>query len=272
MGELYKQVEQEFSRLRSAIEESTGVDLSEIEVMTLSEMQENLKGTPYEVDGVLSNDSPLFFWGLEPAGLVVNEQKLVSLAATTNGFNLGFYVLHELCHGLQWKLGRFQPVYNSVLERARAYAPVREAFVSAEKDSPERAELFERLEGMIDEKVEMKEACKQLQEGFAVYFQLHGLDLKDVDEGIAFHSGRVMDDLCVYAATGDTVHDILLPGWKERYCPGYHFFRKIIGYAEGDISVLEDVIQCSPTSLEEIKNPKEYWEQTLQPYREQKDS
>ena len=270
MGELYKQVKREFRRLRPAVEEASGVSLREVRLMPLKKYLKIAKRQPDFSEATVSflSKIPMLFSPREGV-VVVNESMLLVEQAKRRAFHPGFYILHELCHGLQWVIDAFYPLEGLLEEDAARYASVRTEFCQAEQHSQERKGLKSVLEGMLVDKRESVETLAVLQEGFAVYFPLECMDLKSVDSSLARVARDTRDALRIHAALDTDLLDMLLPGWEGCYSKGYDFFRRVVDLAGGKGSIIEDVIRCCPLSMEEIDNPLLYWEQRLRPWREQ---
>lgn len=270
MGELYQQVEAEFHRLRSALEETSGVSLNDIRLISSGDYLKIAQGRPdfNEVREYALCKSPMLFSPSE--GLVIaNESELLAERHQQKGFHLGFYTLHELCHALQWAIDDFNPLEKTLEEHDARYASIRKEFCEAEQDSKERKEMFTVLENMLVKKRGPKQVLAILKEGFAVYFPLECMDLEAIDPSLAYVSRNIKDALRIHAATGEDTLDMLFPGWEGAYSRGYDFFRRMVELAGGDILVLQDITKCCPVSMEEIDNPELYWEQRLRPWREQ---
>lgn len=266
MGELYTQVEREFERLRAAVEEGSGVDLSDIRLMPMEDYLKVAKQMPdfNELHATILSKSPILFSPIEGA-VVANENCLKTEQFLQKGFDLRFYLLHELSHGFQWALGDFSQ--EGELEGLDArYAELRNEFREAPQGSEMRKELFPALESMLKEMGLHAKVLNTLKEGFAVYYQLECIELRPLDERLADYSRTMADALRIHAATGEDHLGMLLRGWNGCYSKGYDFFRRIVDLADGNQSVLQDIIRCSPTTMEEIENPQRYWEQRLKPY------
>jgi len=250
------------------VEQSSGVDLSDIRLMPTEEYMKLVQLHPVfgEVQAQVVAQSPMLFSPGE-AVVIANEKRLEVEQYRQKGFDLKFYALHEISHGLQWAMGDFST--EAEIEQADArYAEMRKEFCEAPQGSQKRKELRPCLESMLKETGKRAKMLNILKEGFAVYYQLEGMDLGSIDERLAAYSRTMADALRIHAAKGEDPLDMLLPGWDGCYSKGYDFFRRVVDLADGDQSVLQDVIRCSPTTMDELEDPQMYWEQRLKPFRD----
>ncbi len=272
MGQFYRQVEEEFARLRAAVEESSGVDLSDIRLMPTAEYLKHVKlhSVFGEVQTTVVAQSPMLFSPSE-AVVIANEERLEVERYRQKGFDLRFYLTHELSHGLQWAMGDFS-IEAEVEQSDARYAEMRKEFCEAPQGSQKRKELRPRLEETLKENGKRVKVLNILKEGFAVYYQLEGMGLGSIDERLADYSRTMADALRIHAAQGEDPLEMLLPGWDGVYSKGYDFFRRVVDLADGDQSVLQDVIRCSPTTMDEIEDPQRYWERRLKPFRDSRNA